>query len=213
VPAVTGTFHESVDVPGDARVLVVMGSASVHRPIVHLHGMCGDPRSDLDAWGGVSREHGTILALVGDVPCSDKRGRTKWTDDASTIDARITAAIDAVNRTKGTQLDGSEILVVGESMGAARAEMLARESPGRYTRLVLVGSPQTPSPANLRGARAVASLAGEREPQQRMKSGAKLLEEAGTPARFWELTGASHGEYGPEGERIMSEAIEFVAVR
>ncbi|MBX3185435.1 MAG: hypothetical protein KF819_00405 [Labilithrix sp.] len=204
---------ETVDVPGDERVLVVEGSARVQRPIVHLHGMCADPRSDLDAWGAAAREHGTVIALVGDVPCPDKPGTTKWTDDVEAIDARVVAAVGAVGVARARSLDDAEILVVGSSMGAARAEALAKKNPSRYRRLVLVGSPRTPSPANLEGASAVATLAGEREPQQMMRSGARLLSEAGTPARFWELPGASHGEYGAEGARIMSDAIAFVATR
>jgi pimeloyl-ACP methyl ester carboxylesterase len=203
----------TVPVAGDDPVLVVAGNPSVHRPIVHLHGMCERPRANLEAWGAVARDHGTIIALVGDVPCPEKAGATKWSDDAEKIDERIDAAIDAVNMAKGNRLDTSEIVLVGESMGAARAELLAREIPDRYTRLVLIGSPQTASPANLRSARAVANLAGEKEPQQRAKEATRALASAGLAARFWELPGATHGQYGPDGERIMSEAIAFVATR
>ena len=55
----------------------------------------------------------------------------------------------------------SEIVLIGESMGAARAESLAARAPLRYGRLVLVGSPQIPSPKNLPKVRAVAALAAE----------------------------------------------------
>lgn len=203
----------TVDVPGDTPVVVVVGQPDVRRAIVHLHGMCDDPRGNLEAWGGVAQEHGTVIALVGDVPCPGRNGRSKWSDDAEKTDGRIQAAIAAVNAARGTALDPNEIVLVGESMGAARAESLAKAVPERYARLVLVGSPQVVAPANVRGARAIANLAGEREGQQLAKQATRALSQAGVPSEFLELTGASHGEYGPEGERIMSEAIAFVASR
>lgn len=204
----------SVDVANDKDVLVVSGNPSVKRPIVHLHGMCGSPKADLDAWGAaVAAQHGTIIAVTGDVPCPGQQGAFQWSSDAAKIDARITAAIDAVNAARSLELDKSEVLLVGESMGAARAELLATKNSERYARLVLVGSPQTPSPQNLAGVRAVANLAGEKEGQAAMKNGARALSAAGKASQFWELPGAVHGEYGPDGARIMTEAVAFVATR
>lgn len=203
---------ETVDVPGDEPALVIRGKPEVHRPIVHLHGMCEDPRGNLEAWGAIAKEHGTVLALVGDVPCPGQPGLTKWSDDAKKNDARIVAAIVAVNAARGASLGTDEVLLIGESMGAARAESLAKENPGRYGRLVLIGSPQVVSPANVRGTRAVANVVGAREPQQNAKQATRVLSRAGVPTALFELTGASHGEYGPEGERIVSEAIRFVSL-
>lgn len=204
----------TVDVPNDKDVLVVIGKPDVKRPIVHLHGMCGSPKSDLDAWGStVAKDHGTIIAVTGDVPCPGQPGLFQWSSDADELDARISAAIDAVNAARSLDLDKNEVLLVGESMGASRAELLATKKPERYPRLVLVGSPQTPSPQNLAGVRAVANLAGEKEGQAAMKNGARALSAAGKASQFWELPGAVHGEYGPEGARIMSEAVAFVATR
>ena len=214
VPPARGEGIAKVDVPGEPRdPYVVAGNPSVRRPIVYLHGMCGDPKEDLDAWGNIAKQHGTIVAVMGDVPCPDKPGRLKWSTDASAIDARIEAAVKATADSRGQPLEPSEMIVIGESMGAARAELLATKFPDKYTRLVLVGSPQTPSPQNLKGAKAVANLAGEKERQSMMKQGTRALETAGTPTRFWELPEATHGNYGPEGERIMNEALGFVATR
>ena len=39
------------------------------------------------------------------------------------------------------------------------------------------------------------------------------LEKAGLKARFWELDDATHGTYGPNGARSMSEAVAFVVGR
>lgn len=214
VPPPRGDGISKIDVPGEARdPYVVDGNPSVRRPIVYLHGMCGDPKEDLDAWGNIAKQHGTIIAVMGDVPCPDKPGRLKWSTDASAIDARIDTVVKAVSEARGLRLEPEEIVVIGESMGAARAELLATKFPDKYTRLVLVGSPQTPSPQNLKGVKAVANLAGEKERQSMMKEGTRALESAGTPTRFWELPEATHGNYGPDGERIMNEALGFVASR
>ena len=207
------TTIQTVAVPDDREVLVVAGDTRERRPIVYLHGMCADPRDDLEAWGAVARTRGTIVALAGDVPCPDKPGRAKWTTDPAAIDARIEAALAAVSGALPVELDVKEPTLIGESMGAERAQMLAAKFGDRYKRLVLVGSPKTPSPHRLREVSAVANLAGEHEPQAKMKQGTRALDGAGKATRFWELPGATHGNYGPEGERIMDEALGFVVDR
>ncbi|MBS2015874.1 MAG: hypothetical protein JST00_23505 [Deltaproteobacteria bacterium] len=177
-----------------------------------LVGCSKDRAAHLEAWGAaVAQEHGTGIAVTGDVPCDDPPGLFQWSQDPEKLDARIVAAIDAVDSARSLGLDKSEIVLVGESMGAARAELLAARKPERYARLVLVGAPETPSPKSLAGVRAVASLAGEKEPQAAMKNGATALAAAGKRAQFWELPGAAHGEYGRDGARIMREAVTFVA--
>ena len=103
--------------------------------------------------------------------------------------------------------------MIGESMGASRAIGLASRFPAKYARLVLVGGPETPSAKDLRGAKAVALLAGEHESQEKMRQGTAGLESAGVDARFWELAGATHGTYGSDGARTMGEAVSFVARR
>jgi predicted esterase len=203
---------KAVEVEGDRELLVVVGGADLRQPIVYLHGMCADPKEDLEAFGGLARERGTLIALTGDVPCGPDKppGRTAWPTDPEAIDARIRAAVDAVNaRGLGAPLNPDEPVVIGESMGAARAEALAARFPERYKRLVLVGSPQAPSPENLASATAIANVVGEKESQEKMKSGTRALEAKGKPVRFFELPGATHGKYGPEGERIMNEAVGF----
>lgn len=195
----------TVEVPGDAGVLVVRGPRTA-RPIVYLHGMCSDPREDLAAWGGLATRHGPILALLGDVPCPDKPGRTKWSSEPEALDGRVRAAVHAAFGRPGRD----EVVVIGESMGAARAELLATRYPERYARAVLVGSPQAPSPQSFRAARAIATLAGEREDASKMRAGAEALAAAGVRARFFALPGASHGNYGPDGARVMAEAVAFV---
>ena len=203
----------SVGVPNDASILVVEGRPEDRRAIIYLHGMCADPREDLDAWGIVAKEHGTIIALEGDVACPDKPGRKKWSEEMTALDARITAAVDAASARRADKLDGRELILIGESMGAARAESLATKFPDRYTRLVLVGSPQKPNADRLKNAKAIANLAGEKEAQANMREGARSAANAGLASRFFVLPDATHGNYGPEGVRVMNEAIAFVAAK
>lgn len=208
-PGRTGGI-ETVEVPNDRKVLVAVGEG--RRPVIYLHGMCSDARPDLEAWASTVSEHGTVIALEADGACPDGNGRT-WTTDPAAIDARVSEAIDVVGRARGLSLDGSDLIVIGESMGAARATALASRFPEKYTRLVLVGSPETPSAKDLGNAKAVALLAGEKEPQGKMRQGTTNLENAGLKARFWELEGATHGTYGSDGARLMGEAVAFVAGR
>jgi len=129
----------------------------------------------------------------------------------ASLDARIESAISAVGAAHGKELDSSRIILIGESMGASRATSLASRFPDKYRRLVLVGGPETPSSKDLGGVRVVALLAGDKEPQEKMRQGAVSLENAGITARFWELAGASHGSYGHDGARTMAEAVAFAA--
>ena len=200
----------TVAVPDDG---VVLGVASeTRRPIGYLHGMCGEARSDLEAWSASVREHGTVIALEGDAACPRGSGRS-WSVNPGALDARIDAAIEAVSSARAIELDPRDVIVIGESMGASRAIGLARRFPAKYTRLVLVGGPEMPSAKDLHGVRAVALLAGEHESQEKMRQGAAGLEGAGVDARFGELAGATHGTYGSDGARTMGEAVAFVARR
>lgn len=203
------TGIEIIDVPNDRPILVVVGADS-GRPIVYLHGMCSESRSDLQAWNSSVRSFGTILALRGDATCADPTGGSTWTSNIDAIDRRIDAAVAAV-QARGVNLDGSGVILIGESLGATRAEALATTFPSKYERLVLVGAPQIPSAKNLERARAVALLAGEKEPKQNMLAGTSALRAQGLSARFWELPEATHGTYGPQGDRIMGEAVGFVS--
>lgn len=196
---------ETVPVPGDREVEVVAGNR--HRPVVFLHGMCSEARPSVESFAESVVQYGTIVALEGDAPCPSG---ASWTKDPVAIDARVNAAIDAVNAKLGIALDKNETIVIGESMGASRAIALASQFPSKYRRIVLVGGPETPSAQQLARAKAVALLAGEKEPQEKMRRGATELERAGVDARFWLLPDATHGTYGSNGERIMGEVVAFV---
>jgi hypothetical protein len=53
-------------------------------------------------------------------------------------------------------------------------------------------------------------MAGSRDRQDRMRAGARAFLAAGIPATYIVLPGAAHGEMGPEAERAMGEALDWL---
>jgi pimeloyl-ACP methyl ester carboxylesterase len=196
-----------VPVPGDKPVLVVHGPAPNQRAIVYLHGMCGNVRA-VNQWKTAAAHHGTLIGLLGDRACG--AGRFKWSKKVEPIQARIDRAVEAVRAARGGLLDVSELVLFGYSQGADRASLLARRFPSRYRRVVLGGPSHEPKLANLGDTQAVAVFGGELETTWHMRTGAEVLAAAGKPARFFLLPSAKHGEYGPEGNRVIDEVLSWV---
>ena len=208
---VVGT-RASVDVPDDQPVLVVHGEPTSRAAIVYLHPRCAHPSVDLETWSDAASKKGTLVALHADresCPGIEPAAR-RWTGDIDAIHARIQAALAAVASARDGMLDSSAVTVIGYSEGAARAEQLAGRFPDAYTHVVLIGAPETPSLAHLKTARSVALLSGEKDRQDLMKTGHLNLQTAGSRARFFELPGASHGEFGPDGGRVMGEVLAWL---
>lgn len=204
---------QPVEVKGDRPAYMLPASAPGKSVLLYLHGRCGDPFAGARAFPEASSRFGTMVIVTGDEPCPDRPGRRRWSPDPKHMQKRIDAAIEAVGAKLGWALDGGSMTVIGYSEGALRAELLARAFPARYPRVVLVGEPRAPSPLNLSKARAIAAMVGERDAQQDMREGARALEKAGLPVRFSLLPGARHGQYGPEGNRVMGEALAWAFSR
>jgi predicted esterase len=205
---------ETLKVPNDRDVFYVPAEdrSNSKRPIIHLHGMCTEPKSDLDAFSKSVNNYGTVIALVGDKACgANANEAATWAMDPVALDARIKTAIEAVRTQAHVELDPHDPILIGESMGASRAVMLANKFPDRYQRLVLVGAPEAPSPTALSKAKAVSVLVGEKEQQAVFEKSKKVLSSQNANARFWVLPGAVHGDYGKDGARIMSDAVAFVS--
>jgi predicted esterase len=211
-PAIEEGTPVIVPVAGDAPAHVVHAPGATRGAIVYLHGRCTDPATDLARLAPVARAHGTIVALQGDEACPGGKG-FRWTTDIQAIEPRVERALQAVAAARGGALDTAQITLVGYSEGAARAESLTHAFPVRYPRVALIGAPSAPSAANLGAARGVALLAGQKDRQDLMRTGLLALEHAGKPAKFFELPGAEHGEFGPEGARVVGEALDFLAAR
>lgn len=196
-----------VPVPEDKPVLVLHAPAHIRRAIVYLHGKCGDVHA-VESWKDTATRHGTLIALIGDLPCG--AGRFKWPGRVERIQERIERALTAVRAVRGGLLEPAEPILFGYSQGAARASLLAHQYPERYRHVVLGGPPNAPKLENLREARAVAVFGGEREVTTTMKRGTEALVAADKRARFFLLPSAAHGEYGPDGARVMDELLSWL---
>lgn len=197
------------DVPfvGDRPLRVAHAAPEITRAIVYLHGMCGAEKG-ADSWADLAAEHGTLITLRADVPCPDRPGY-KWPSDPAAIEARIARALETVRELRGGALDTERVTLFGYSQGAHRAEKLAAAYPWKYRRLLLGGPPTAASPDRLRHSERVAVLGGELEDTSHMLDGFLELRAAGIAAEFFELPRAGHGGYGPEGRRVVGEALDF----
>jgi hypothetical protein len=75
---------------------------------------------------------------------------------------------------------------------------------------VLVAGPLEHEPQSFRGAAAIAIVAGALDLKAHLQDAATKAAKAGVHARYFELPGARHGDYGPEGARVMGEALAWV---
>lgn len=198
----------TLEVPGDAAVVVAHGEASAHRALVYLHGACGDIRAPR-AWTSQAARYGTLVALPGDRACG-KGTKRYWGPDARSLERRVRAALARVAEARGPFFDRDDVVLIGYSQGATRAQELARAFPERYARVILAGIPVAPSARHLARARRVVVLGGERELRTHMQTGVWALEAHSIPVRFDVFPGAAHGEFGPEAERVMGAALEWV---
>lgn len=206
-PGILPGLPVRVPVEGDKPVLVIHAPAGNRRAIVYLHGMCGNVQA-VETWKRAASQHGTLIALVGDRQCGS--GRFKWNKKVDGIQARIERAFETVRAVRGGLLDTSDLVLFGYSQGADRASVLVRNFPGRYRRVVLGGPSRQPKLVNLGETEAVAVFGGELETTGHMRLGAEILSAAGKPARFFVLPAAKHGEYGPEGNRVMNEVLSWI---
>jgi pimeloyl-ACP methyl ester carboxylesterase len=187
-------------------VFALRGAPRGPEKLVFLHGMCGHGLGYAQSFQRSAANVGTLIAPQGDVPC-DGGPWARWSKDIAALDARITAAFRALGHVDLV----ADVIVVGYSQGATRAESLAREFPERYTRLVLMGGPYAAKSRGLETLRAAVALAGDRDRRDLMQSSARNLKAAGVPATFLLIPDASHGSMGSRPERTMSEVFTWLA--
>lgn len=203
-------LHTPLDVPlpEDRPLRVAHAPEGVHRAIIYLHGMCGDPEG-ADPWIDLATEYATVITVRANVKCPDRPGY-KWPQEPAEIQPRIDAALEAVKGLRNGHLRTDLVTLIGYSQGSHRGEKLAAAYPERYPELVLGGPPTAPQPALLARARAVAILGGELEDSSHMQEGHAALEQAGIVAKFFLLPNAHHGTYGPEGRRVMRDVFTWL---
>lgn len=171
--------------------------------MVFLHGLCGHAQGYAQSFQHSAARFGILVAPQGDVACNGPY--RSWSADLTAVTTRVSEAFAAAG-----QAAVSDILLIGYSQGATRAEALARTDPRRYSRLVLIGAPQAPSPRGLRELRGVVMMAGSRDRQDRMRAGERAFRAAGIPVTYRVLPDAAHGEMGPQAERVMGEVFEWL---
>lgn len=197
---------EQVEVPGDLPAFVVRGNPEGRR-IAFLHGLCGNPYGYAWSFRNAAARRGTLVAIQGNMPCTG--AFRDWSSAPGKVDARIEAAFRAAGDLKPLE----DVILIGYSSGGTYAELLAMNRPERYTRLILIANPRKPALFRLRRAKAVVVMAGERDRHDLMKEGLRDLTGAGIPSTFMVLPKATHGEMGPDSERVMAEALDWFEKR
>ena len=131
----------------------------------------------------------------------------RWSNDLDAMDRRIDAAFAASGL--GPPRD---VVVIGYSQGAERAERLVARWPEKYSSAVLMASPVQPSKRNLARAKAVVLMAGSYDAyaMTHIKNAHPVLAKAKIPTTFITIPNARHGEMGTEPESTMGKALSFV---
>ena len=202
------TLPTKVPVAGDLVAEVAHGAVGNRSVIVYLHGVCGDVHK-FRAWTEAAVHFGTVVAVRGDDKCKDA-GRYKWGFGTDRTDRRILAALRAVSAVRSVPLDLEAITLVGYSQGSARAEALVRAFPSRYRRAVLVAGPKEHASGSFHDALGVAIVAGGKDLKTHLRDSAAKAAKVGVRARYFELPGARHGEYGESAVRVMGAALTWV---
>jgi predicted esterase len=199
----------SVRVPEDRDVLVYSGPAEARRAFVYLHGICGNPLAP-ETWAHVVTTRGTLIVVRGESPCAERPGRFSWKAPVPAIAGRIDRALAAVRRYRGGLLDTDQVVLIGYSQGAARAEALAQAFPERFPLVVLASGPSAPDPEALAATSGIAVLCGSEEWSEPLETGVAALNAAGLRAHFFTLPGAHHGDYGYAGARVIDDALAWL---
>lgn len=198
----------TLKVPHDAAARVIHAEAGNREAIVYLPGLCGDITA-VDSWARAASLHGTLVAVNGDIRCHGSR-RYRWSRNITRIQKRIDRALAAVEAARGGQLATKQLTLIGYSQGATRAQSLAARYPDRYPRVLLGSPPVQPTERKLASAKAVVVVGGQREAKGKMRAGVRELSDAGEPVRLMVLPATGHGHYGPEANRVMGQALDFL---
>lgn len=196
---------EALDPQATPATYVVRGAELGSGRLVFLHGMCGHALGYAQSFQFAAAKRGRLVAPQADVVCGGGPW-AKWSRDVKALHERIERAFIAL----GDSPPIDDICVIGYSQGATRAEALAREFPDSYSRWISIGAPGVANPQGLTHLRAALMMAGERDRQDLMKTGARRLAAAKIRSEFRIIPEATHGSMGPHPEQTMQEALDWV---
>jgi len=199
---------ERLEVPGQAAAWMVKSLDGRPPRNLFLPGVCSNAAAYLYGFAETARAFGGALAIDGDRPCGAGGDFHSITSDPNHEQPRIDRALAAAG---WSEPERAKVVLIGYSLGAKLVENLVRQSPERYPRVVLIGSPRDPQVARLRGARAVATLSCSLDVPARMRGAAVLLERAGIASRYFEMPDCTHGNLA-DGERIFAEVFRWLAL-
>ena len=125
-------------------VLSVPLGAHEPRPImVALHGGSDHPEWACNAWRGIINAYAFLVCPHG---TGTNEASLAWASPADTK-ARIARAVDATRKKFGSWVREAPVVLVGFSMGATQAALLARSDPKTYPRVALAESAYAPEAA------------------------------------------------------------------
>jgi pimeloyl-ACP methyl ester carboxylesterase len=155
-PTLTG-FPPQVDLtdpPADeaeagaktTKLGVVSVPLGAHEPrpiMIALHGGSDHPEWACNAWRGITNAYPFLVCPHG---VGTNEASLAWSSPADTK-LRVARAIAATRKAFGSWVLEGPIVIVGFSMGATQAALLAQGEPGRYRRVVLAESAYAPEAA------------------------------------------------------------------
>ncbi len=197
---------EDVPVPGDLPALIVRGARAHRLQMVFIPGMCVHPGGYVSAFQHTAASRGDLVAVQADVSCGGDGSMRRWSNDLVAMNRRIDAALAATG--VGAPRD---VVLIGYSQGAERIERLVAKWPEKYSRVVLMASPITPSVRAYSRAAAVVLMAGTHDMSRgTMRNTVVPMQRAKIAATFIEIPDAHHGSMGNDPETMMKSALDFV---
>jgi predicted esterase len=195
---------EEVPVGNDLSAFVVRGRE--HRmKMLFIPGMCVHPGGYVASFQNTAASRGDLVALQGDVSCGGDGSARQWSPNLRAMDTRIEEAFHVAGIG-----EVEDVVVIGYSQGAERAERLVARWPEKYRAAILIASPIEPLPHDFKSALAVVTMAGTRDFQGKMRAAVGPLKRANVPSVFLSIPDAQHGQMGSAPEETMAEALDFV---
>jgi hypothetical protein len=138
-------------------VSVPLGAREPRPIMIALHGGSDRPEWACGAWRGITGAYPFLVCPHG---VGSNEASLAWSSPADTR-ARVARAIAETKRIFGSWVREAPIVLVGFSMGATQAALLAQSQPQIYRRVALAESAYAPEPA-MEFARPWAAGGGER---------------------------------------------------